>query len=355
MILFPCLVWAALALFVNGQQFDGYEMPYDDLGLSDACFNAVNTTVSSCPAWVARYTGIEDSSFDIVPSEQLVVLCESTCRSDLASLRQAIQTACTEATDVMIPGGSIAYPATFMTDRYLYSTSLSCLTDPSTNEYCDEIVAGWVSNGSEYTSAQNCSPCELGLQKLQLESPFGYSDESAEAFSSLISSCSATGYTFATPTTSPTGTAIASEGSNATTAVAVPTDAQSLSNTNCAEWHELRAADKSAFNCTMFLSLFNVSVTTVTSLNPWIGSDCDTGVWDALSSDGFEQICVEGNSSAVPTSTISTILEPTSTIATTATPPEEVMPDEASTCNKWHTVMSGDDYQAPLLIGMTSC
>lgn len=105
----------------------------------------------------------------------------------------------------------------------------------------------------------------------------------------------------------------------------------------------------------MFLSLFNVSVTTVTSLNPWIGSDCDTGVWDALSSDGFEQICVEGNSSAVPTSTISTILEPTSTIATTATPPEEVMPDEASTCNKWHTVMSGDDYQAPLLIGMTSC
>lgn len=55
-------------------------------------------------------TLVRDSSFDIVPSEQLVVLCESTCRSDLASLRQAIQTACTEATDVMIPDGSIAYP-----------------------------------------------------------------------------------------------------------------------------------------------------------------------------------------------------------------------------------------------------
>lgn len=55
-------------------------------------------------------TLVRDSSFDIVPSEQLVVLCESTCRSDLASLRQAIQTACTEATDVMVPGGSIAYP-----------------------------------------------------------------------------------------------------------------------------------------------------------------------------------------------------------------------------------------------------
>ncbi|KAI1831546.1 hypothetical protein DTO006G1_1843 [Penicillium roqueforti] len=86
-------------------------------------------TVTSCPAWVG-YTRVESASFDIVPSEQLVVLCDSTCRSDLASLRKAIQTACTEATDVMVPGGSIAYPATFMTDRYLYSTGLSCLTNP---------------------------------------------------------------------------------------------------------------------------------------------------------------------------------------------------------------------------------
>jgi hypothetical protein len=55
-------------------------------------------------------TLIRDSSFDIVLSEQLVVLCESICRSDLASLRQAIQTVCTEATDVMVLGGSIVYP-----------------------------------------------------------------------------------------------------------------------------------------------------------------------------------------------------------------------------------------------------
>ncbi|KAJ5603315.1 hypothetical protein N7537_006271 [Penicillium hordei] len=423
MIIFLCLAWAAWVLFVNGQQFDGYEMPYDDLGLSDACFDAVNTTVSSCPAWVAGYTGVEDSSFDIVPSEQLRVLCESTCRSDLASLRQAIQTACTEATDVMVPGGSIAYPATFMTDRYLYSTSLSCLTDPR-----------W-----------------LGCSNLA----------SWRGWYLCVSS--------------PTGTAIVSEGSSTTTAVAEPTDAQSLSNANCAKWHEvlsgedcstislkyaislntsycveavgniatytgyvtstaayiftkpapttytptpaatatpeptasvynnafsstiadaaavdscdiwasiadvtvddllswnpslsasdcafmpgvqpsdcncyiqLRAADKSAFNCTMFWSLFNVSVATVTSLNPWIGSDCDVGVWNVLSSDGFEQICVERNSSAVPTSKTSTILASTSTISTTATPPAEVMPDEASTCNKWHTVVSGDGCQA---------
>ncbi|KAJ5934389.1 hypothetical protein N7466_003936, partial [Penicillium verhagenii] len=104
-----------------------------------------------------------------------------------------------------------------------------------------------------------------------------------------------------------------------------------------------------AFNCTMFSSLFNVSVTTVTSLNPWIGSDCDKGVWNALSSDGFEQICVEGNSTSVPTSTSLTTSTSTSTVSTTTTPPAEVMPDEASKCNKcnkWHTVVSGDGCQA---------
>ena len=95
----------SFGMLVTYQQLDGYQMPYDNLGLSDACFDAVNTTVTSCPAWVG-YIGVEyvswnrngtdmslglsllissrSASFDIVPSEQLVALCESTCRSDLA-------------------------------------------------------------------------------------------------------------------------------------------------------------------------------------------------------------------------------------------------------------------------------
>lgn len=68
-----------------------------------------------------------------------------------------------------------------MTDRYLYASSLSCLTDPyveirpskichsadsirSTKEYCDDIVADWMNNGTEYTATQNYSVCELGIQ-----------------------------------------------------------------------------------------------------------------------------------------------------------------------------------------------
>ncbi|KAK4220478.1 hypothetical protein QBC38DRAFT_350502, partial [Podospora fimiseda] len=44
---------------VHGQQFDGYTLPHDLLGLSDGCFAIMNRTVSSCPAWLPRYAGLE--------------------------------------------------------------------------------------------------------------------------------------------------------------------------------------------------------------------------------------------------------------------------------------------------------
>lgn len=45
-------------LSVNSQQLPGYFVPYDELGLSSACFNAVNTTVTACPAWLLPFAGL---------------------------------------------------------------------------------------------------------------------------------------------------------------------------------------------------------------------------------------------------------------------------------------------------------
>lgn len=74
-----------------------------------------------------------------------------------------------------------------------------------------------MSNGTEYTAAQKCSPCELEIQRLQLASPFGYDDESAEYFASLTSSCSAIGYSYTTQTSyALNGTATATTTSTAT-------------------------------------------------------------------------------------------------------------------------------------------
>lgn len=57
---------SALLMATQAQQFDGYVFPYENLGLSDACVAALNNTVP-CPAWVARYTGLEYVEYWLLP------------------------------------------------------------------------------------------------------------------------------------------------------------------------------------------------------------------------------------------------------------------------------------------------
>ncbi|KAG6005151.1 hypothetical protein E4U21_000405 [Claviceps maximensis] len=206
---------AAVISLVQGQQFDGYTFPHDLLGLSDGCFAAVNKTISSCPAWLPRYAGIEGAGVEILPREQLNTLCKSSCQNDLQSLRTSILRACTAASDVMVPN-KFAYPdrgsrrqtmlivvlqiaASFLVDRFLYAASLSCLRETASGKYCDAVVADWA-NQPNYTTAQTCSQCELAIQQMQLSSPFGYSDTLAKAFADTTNSCGAANYQFATPT-----------------------------------------------------------------------------------------------------------------------------------------------------------
>lgn len=54
-----CLaIVGALLMVTQAQQFYGLIFPYEELGLSDTCFAAVNLTIP-CPAWLARHAGIE--------------------------------------------------------------------------------------------------------------------------------------------------------------------------------------------------------------------------------------------------------------------------------------------------------
>lgn len=94
----------------------------------------------------------------------------------------------------------------------------------------------------------------------------------------------------------------------------------------------------------MFSTLWDVSVADVVALNPWIGSNCDVGMWSSTSSDGFVQICVGRESS-----TTSGILKPPTPTPTTmpSTPttsarPAPTQPGAVENCKKWHTVISGD-------------
>ncbi|KAL4862879.1 hypothetical protein BDV12DRAFT_202644 [Aspergillus spectabilis] len=171
-------LWLISIVIIAGQQLEGAYEPYELLGLSPL-----------------------EPSFELVPQEPLEALwrLRASGLSDLTQLRTEIHDACNDPSDVLGPE-SVAYPATFIVDRWLYAIESSCLKDPSSGNYCDTIVSSWTSSGAEYTAEQNCSCCELGLLQKQIASPFGYFEEEAEEFSFLNSSCSVATYTYATPT-----------------------------------------------------------------------------------------------------------------------------------------------------------
>lgn len=73
------------------------------------------------------------------------------------------------------------------------------MTCSATGDFCDTLLASWV-NETTLTSAQNCSNCFLGVQSVELSSPFGYDDTLAANFQALTSSCGASGYAFTSPT-----------------------------------------------------------------------------------------------------------------------------------------------------------
>ncbi|KAJ5218703.1 uncharacterized protein N7498_000802 [Penicillium cinerascens] len=361
-----CLtIVGALLMVTQAQQFDGYVFPYDNLGLSDPCVAALNITLP-CPAWVARYTGLEDSSFEVLPAEQLTELCESNCRLNMQRVRQMIKDSCT-TDDVVMPFGSIAYPATFMIDRYIYSAGLSCLTDPSTNEYCDTIVSSWMSNGSTYSSAQNCSACELSIQKFQLESPFGYDDEAANYFASLTSSCGATGYDFATPTAYALNATSTGTGSTASATFSPPCSGfhtvkedescVTISEANSVSTYSLITTNALDMACNLLSEGRNLCLpSTCTTHQLEFGETCDSltsslGItmaqllaWNPMINTGCSNLASWRGWYICASSPYGTITVNAGTAVTTAAPvPTDAQPQTSTDCGNWHKVITDED------------
>lgn len=132
MLLAATLLLALAVDLLMAQQFPGLTIPYTQLGFSSKCLAAVNTTVKSCPGWLHTHTGIgyvhtvspgeskqcwlkpypSDVSFALLESWQLQELCDTSCRTELSTLRTSIKAACTAKQDLVVPGGAgaIAYP-----------------------------------------------------------------------------------------------------------------------------------------------------------------------------------------------------------------------------------------------------
>lgn len=90
------------------------------------------------------------------------------------------------------------------------------------------------------------------------------------------------------------------------------------------------------FTCSRFPEIADITIADITALNPWLGSDRDSNLWDAIGSEGFIQLCVEVGQ-GTPTSTSLTTPTPTA-----SAPPAPTQPDAAENCVKWHIVGDGD-------------
>ncbi|KAB8220120.1 hypothetical protein BDV33DRAFT_231217 [Aspergillus novoparasiticus] len=112
-------------------------------------------------------------------------------------------------------------------------------------KYCDLILEEWRSQTNatgDDSAAHDCSDCTLGPFKIQLESPIGYDDEWAEDFTSLTSSCGATGYTYVAPTGYALNSSITSSGT--ATSTGTGTDAATPTSTHaCATTYTVQAND----------------------------------------------------------------------------------------------------------------
>lgn len=87
----------------------------------------------------------------------------------------------------------------------------------------------------------------------------------------------------------------------------------------------------------MIASDFHITIAQLQTWNPWIGSDCDTGVYANLTDDNQRAICVAVNGSS-PTMTAT--IGPSTLVSTTSIGPTQT--GIAADCKQYYTVQDGD-------------
>ncbi|KAF7921202.1 uncharacterized protein EAE98_008628 [Botrytis deweyae] len=208
--------WTLLLLFVginDAQVFHNSLVDVGFPGISTLCLNALNSSVA-CNDSLPTAIWTPGVYLDV---DSLASLCIPTCKESLQVYQSSTKKACTFS-DVFVSGeDNLAYPASTWPDRYLYYYEILCLRDVASAQFCSSVFDSWTTPTAE-KAEQDCSDCALGIQQLELGSPYGYLSDAAVDFASTTSSCGKTGY----PYTSPTAIALNSSSTSSVTATPTP-------------------------------------------------------------------------------------------------------------------------------------
>ncbi|TGO53518.1 hypothetical protein BOTNAR_0293g00080 [Botryotinia narcissicola] len=191
-----------LLLFVgmnDAQVFHNSLVDVSFPGVSTLCLNALNSSVSCNGSFpTAIWTpGV------YLDADSLASLCIPACKESLQVYHASTKKACTFS-DVFVSGeDNLAYTASTWPDR-------------TSAQFCSLVFDSW-STPIAGIVEQDCSDCALGIQQLELGSPYGYLSDAAVDFASTTSSCGKTGYPYTSPT------AIALNSSTISSVTATPT------------------------------------------------------------------------------------------------------------------------------------
>ncbi|KAK3324399.1 hypothetical protein B0T19DRAFT_443814 [Cercophora scortea] len=161
--------------------------------LSAACAATFSQPVVCDPRmWLVAVQGLSPNATD------LGAMCNTTCVTNLQALRSVQASKCTAADNITV--SYKVYPATYQVDLLLYTQNYACQTSTS-GQYCFPLFEAY--NTDNTTSPSDlCSACNLKTWQALLSPPLGYDPDHVADYSSLTSSCKATGYPVASPTTS---------------------------------------------------------------------------------------------------------------------------------------------------------
>ncbi|KAF2994019.1 hypothetical protein E8E14_001179 [Neopestalotiopsis sp. 37M] len=170
--------------------------------ITQSCSNALVSDLN-CPSGIEK---LRKGLF--YPASFLSTLCTTDCSGALASYESDVTAACEGETYDTLTDADGWVPLYTIPQYARYVFNYTCLSDATDGEYCNVKTAesiGIYANQSNLNSIDvgtnlSCSDCDLKQYQFLAGAAFYHDDDTVAEYSSLTSSCSATGYPLSTTT-----------------------------------------------------------------------------------------------------------------------------------------------------------
>ncbi|KAL3462193.1 hypothetical protein BJX64DRAFT_288526 [Aspergillus heterothallicus] len=243
---FLLLAAPAAAAEANNNTLTIYESgSLDGASLPPACVEAMVADVACYPSLGSAV--LQTSAWSLTALAQI---CTDECTESLSTYIASVDDVC--GTDNVYNISGTIQMADSAAKELLWKQTTTCLKDPDSGEYCNTILQHPTNN-----TDSTCQYCALSYLTTVTNSVWGQQIASPDDVASLISSCSASGYSVTyTPTT--------------TSVIATETGAAALSRCNATDPDATIYTTDDSDTCFSISRAFNVSTRHSSARMHWI-------------------------------------------------------------------------------------